>query len=98
MTAHNTKARATELLDAAMRLVTPEVRERLDEMAEYPQRDEERQSELRALARQLMAETGCPQPSARQKIAQAVRRRRGEVVAADNRGGKREGAGRPKAN
>jgi hypothetical protein len=94
--AHNTKARSEELLDAAMRLVTPEVRERLDEMAEYPQRDEERQAELRALARQLMIDTGCPQPSARAKIAQAMRRRRGEIVAADSRGGIRIGAGRPR--
>jgi hypothetical protein len=87
-----------EELEAAMRLVTPEVRELLDDMAQYPQNDKERLAVLRALARQLMAETGCPQPSARQKIAQAMRRRRGEIVAADNRGGNRPGAGRPRTN
>jgi hypothetical protein len=96
--AHNTKARSEELTHAAMCLVTPEVQQQLDAMLDDPTKDDERLAAYRALGRQLMLDTGCPQPSARAKIAQAMRRRRGEIVAADNRGGKRENAGRPKTN
>jgi hypothetical protein len=53
------------------------------------------QAGLRALERLLRDKTNCSQPATKQYIAKALRRRRGEVIEADNRGGARPGAGRP---
>lgn len=51
------------------------------------------------LAKQLMATTDCGIDAAKRRIAEAIRRKRGEYVKATTGtwGGKREGAGRPAA-
>lgn len=50
------------------------------------------------LAKQLVEETGCSLDKAKQHIAKAIRRLRGELMDIVQRGGKRDGAGRPKAD
>lgn len=84
--AHNTKARAAEILTAALDIVTPDVQAELDQML-ADSRDAERAQAYRDLERELRDATGCSHPTSRQYIAQAIRRRRGELVEADKRGG-----------
>lgn len=95
--AHNTKQRAMEIYEAALRLVDAPVVDMLE--------GEEHRLELRRLADLLMAETGCVRETARKYIAKALRRKRhpsfeGEgsyqaaIAAGWTWGGRREGAGR----
>ena len=93
----NTKQRTAELHAVAMDLVSPQVQADLDEMNTNGL-DLERARRLRGLAEQHMAATGCGMSTARQHIAKALRLRRGERIAADNRGGARIGAGAPTGN
>lgn len=93
----NTKERTAELHAVAMDLVSSQVQAELDEMHANAQ-DLERARRLRSLAEQHMAATGCSASAARQHIAKALRLRRGERIAADNRGGARVGAGAPAGN
>lgn len=86
MSAHNTKARAQEILDTALDIVTPGVQAELDRML-AESRDTQRAQAYRDLERQLRDVTGCSHPTSRQYIAKAMRRRRGELVEADKRGG-----------
>lgn len=55
------------------------------------------QVKLLPLAKLLVAATGCSIDKAKQHVAKSVRRLRGEYVSIAQRGGKREGAGRPAA-
>ena len=50
-------------------------------------------ADLRTLAPLMVEQTGCHRETARRHLAKAARRLRGEYVA--QRGGKRDGAGRP---
>ena len=61
-------------------------------------RDAPRRARLLELAKSLQAETGCSRPTAKQHIARAIRRRRGEAVEERQRGGARAGAGAPPGN
>ena len=61
-------------------------------------RHETRRVALRALADTLVGLTGCSLATARQYVAKAMRRRRGEAVQVDGRGGYRPGAGAPAGN
>jgi hypothetical protein len=82
-----------EVMDAALRGDTARFTE-----LEYDPRNEPRRQALRDLERRLMDETGCSKPTARQHVARALRRRRGEAVAERQRGGTRPGAGAPPGN
>lgn len=95
--AHNTKARTAELLTVALDIVTPDVQAELDQML-ADGRDAERAQTYRTLERKMRDATGCSHPTSRQHIVQAMRRRRGELVEIDNRGGARPGAGAPPGN
>lgn len=55
-----------------------------------------KQTKILPLAKQLRDLTGCSLDKGKQHIAKALRRMRGEYVAIAQRGGQREGAGRPK--
>lgn len=50
---------------------------------------------LLPLAKEMMAATGCSVDTAKRHIAKQLRLMRGELMKADNRGGKRDGAGYP---
>lgn len=50
---------------------------------------------IRPLAKQLVADTGCNIDTAKQHVARAIRRARGDWVGEREQGGRREGAGRP---
>lgn len=96
--AHNTKARALEIYEAALRLVNAPVVDAIED-------SEERRQELRRLADALMEETNCTRETARKYIAKALRIKRspeytGEggyqaaIAAGWSWGGARPGAGR----
>lgn len=60
--------------------------------------DIRKSGQILPLAKQLAEETSCSLDKAKQHIAKAIRRLRGELMEIVQRGGKRAGAGRPKAD
>ncbi len=80
---NNTKARAIELAAVARTVA-----------ARHPEQILAG-GKLLPLAKEMMAATGCSVDTAKRHIAKQLRLIRGEMVKADNRGGKREGAGFP---
>lgn len=80
---NNTKARSTQLAAAARTIA-----------ARHPEQILSG-GKLLPLAKEMMAATGCSVDTAKRHIAKQLRLMRGELMKADNRGGKRDGAGYP---
>ena len=80
---NNTKARSTELAAAARTIA-----------ARHPEQILAG-GKLLPLAKEMMDATGCSVDTAKRHIAKQLRLLRGELMKADNRGGKRDGAGYP---
>lgn len=80
---NNTKARSTELAAAARTI------------AERHPEHITQGGKLLPLAKEMMDATGCSVDTAKRHIAKQLRLMRGELMKADNRGGKRDGAGYP---
>ena len=82
---NNTRARSEEIQSAARALLA----ERAVDITQ--------QVDVRTLAKELAAQANCHYDTARRHIATAVRRARGGQLPNGTWGGKRDGAGRPKA-
>lgn len=80
---NNTKARSLELAAVARTVA-----------ARHPEQILSG-GKLLPLAKEMMDATGCSVDTAKRHIAKQLRLIRGEMVKADNRGGKRDGAGYP---